>query len=436
MEHSGPGDIIVKSSNVFKVKFFTQVTEFLIVNSLKHPNIIGCEGIEFTSYEDYNSSCTMKMEKGVKVDLSVENFLIILETLIYLERHGITYGDLKTHNMVMVDGVVKLIDFGLINFSGLDYRCVSQTYGDELQYTWNIENEKYSHKKNLIWAIGILALEFFGDIRFSSKFEYGNFVFLKEALLSWHEEKLKEWYSFIEVCLMDYNDRIDSVEELWKSLPSKYYREMNIHSEELSFNRIAQKPSDKWYAQLDIIPFWIYTYLEVYATRSEITFRAISLFKEYYHWFIESDTQVTEVMVSNDMLSFACACILLTADLFGETIDIISLSDNLDGEIKDEEISSMFVKFIEKLDFCLPSILIEKVDIFGNSFGLHALLHGITNVNNYSQVRTNLNEVIQINETGTYVINFKASQYVSNFLKEWSQKINPGFIIFTDDDTQ
>lgn len=434
MDHYVAGDVVVTSSKVFKIKKFTQVTEFLLVNSLKHPHIIGCESIKFRSGDPDGTDCIMEMKRGDRVGLGfggtgvgtgVENFLNILETLIYLERHGIIYGDLKTNNMVMVDDQIKLIDFGLMNFAELRYQNLSQTYSDRLQYTWDIENEKYSHRKNLIWAIGILALEFFGDIVFYEISDYNNFVFLSDGLLNLDKERLGKWFPFIEKCLSKYIDRIDSVEELWKYLPSEYYREMNIYSEEPDFS--SSKSGGGWYPQLDIVPFWMYTYLSVHARRDETTIRAISLFKEYYHEFIEVESVD---ILSNGILAFGCACILLTGDLFNEDIDVISLSDSLDGEVSDAEIISTTIKFIEKLNFRLPYSLISKRQVFRDSIGLDALLQGITNVNNYSEVRDGLSDPIEINEEGVYIINPEASQYISDFFKEWSQKVGPGFISF------
>ena len=95
------------------------VREFRTLASMRHPNIISVLDYGF----DEEPYLTMELlENAVPIttaakDASFEeqmNLLAqVLHALVYLHRRGIVHRDLKPENVMVVDGQVKLLDFGL-----------------------------------------------------------------------------------------------------------------------------------------------------------------------------------------------------------------------------------------------------------------------------------------------------------------------------------
>jgi serine/threonine protein kinase len=95
--------------------------EFKVLASLRHPNIISV--LDYGFDEDRHPFFTLELLKDAenvveygtrqefsqKIDLLIE----ILQTLTYLHRRGIIHRDLKPDNVMVVNGHVKLLDFGL-----------------------------------------------------------------------------------------------------------------------------------------------------------------------------------------------------------------------------------------------------------------------------------------------------------------------------------
>ena len=96
-------------------------TEFRLLASLRHPNIIKVLNYGFD--ENRQPYYTMELleqpktllEAGKDLPFYIQWALImqVLHALQYLHRRGVIHRDLKPDNVLVVDGVVKLLDFGL-----------------------------------------------------------------------------------------------------------------------------------------------------------------------------------------------------------------------------------------------------------------------------------------------------------------------------------
>lgn len=94
--------------------------EFKTLSSLRHPHIISVLDYGF---DDNHPFFTMEMlhdpqtiltaGKNASVPQKVNLLLQTLQALLYLHRRGIIHRDLKPDNVLVVDGQVKVLDFGL-----------------------------------------------------------------------------------------------------------------------------------------------------------------------------------------------------------------------------------------------------------------------------------------------------------------------------------
>jgi len=95
--------------------------EFKTLASLRHPNIISV--LDYGFDDDRQPYYTMDLldnarnilEAGKEQPLEIQMDLLVqtLQALHYLHRHGILHRDLKPANVLVVDGQVRVLDFGL-----------------------------------------------------------------------------------------------------------------------------------------------------------------------------------------------------------------------------------------------------------------------------------------------------------------------------------
>jgi tetratricopeptide (TPR) repeat protein len=147
----------------------TLATEFGLLASLRHPNIISVldygvdeERRPFFTMELEESALTL-LEAGAGHPLAIQLDLLVqaLRALCYLHRHGIVHRDLKPENLLVVDGRVKVLDFGL----SIYHDRFDATVGD-LAGTFaymapeTLRGVRPSHQADL-YALGMIAYELF-----------------------------------------------------------------------------------------------------------------------------------------------------------------------------------------------------------------------------------------------------------------------------------
>jgi hypothetical protein len=95
--------------------------EFSLLASLRHPNIISvldygfdADGMPFFTMDlEENAVTVIDAARGRPLLVQVDLLVQTLRALAYLHRHDIIHRDLKPDNVVVVDGQVKVLDFGL-----------------------------------------------------------------------------------------------------------------------------------------------------------------------------------------------------------------------------------------------------------------------------------------------------------------------------------
>ena len=145
------------------------VREFRMLSSLRHPYII--DVLDYGFDEKKNPFYTMEfLETGIPIkgyaafatkEEILDRVMEMLHVLVYLHRHGILHRDIKPSNIMVVDGHIKILDFGLAK----SMQARSSEYSkDNLAGTMAymapelFSGDKVSHATDL-YAVGLLAYE-------------------------------------------------------------------------------------------------------------------------------------------------------------------------------------------------------------------------------------------------------------------------------------
>lgn len=144
--------------------------EFSLLASLRHPHIIsvldygfGADKLPFYTMELLEHAQTiLDYGQGRSFDDKLGLLMQVAQALVYLHRRGIIHRDLKPDNILVVDGQVKVIDFGLATLK------IRQSDGDETVGTLRyIAPESLQglapHETMDIYALGVIAYELIAE---------------------------------------------------------------------------------------------------------------------------------------------------------------------------------------------------------------------------------------------------------------------------------
>jgi eukaryotic-like serine/threonine-protein kinase len=145
--------------------------EFKTLASLRHPNIISV--LDYGFDEHRRPFFTMELLENAETiidagrhfdeDGQVQLLIQVLQALAYLHRRGIVHRDLKPDNVVVIDGHVKVLDFGLA--IAQDYLAASQdvVVGTLAYIAPEVLQSEPATFASDMYAVGIMAYELFAE---------------------------------------------------------------------------------------------------------------------------------------------------------------------------------------------------------------------------------------------------------------------------------
>jgi tetratricopeptide (TPR) repeat protein len=138
--------------------------EFEVLASLRHPNIISVLDYGFDGPRPYlvleflrGARTLTQAGRGQPRTVQVDMLVQMLQALLYLHRRGIIHRDLKPANILVVDGQVKLLDFGLA--VGLEQRGRAGGSGTPGYVAPEVLRGAPPSELSDLYAAGVLAYE-------------------------------------------------------------------------------------------------------------------------------------------------------------------------------------------------------------------------------------------------------------------------------------
>jgi predicted ATPase len=210
---------------------FALAREFKTLAALRHPNIISvldygfdAEGQPFFTMELLEGAETLvKAGKGLAFEARIDLILQSLQALAYLHRRGVIHRDLKPGNVLVVDGEVKVVDFGLSLISNRSViEATHQTGGTFAYMAPEIFQGEPSSKGGDLYAIGVMAYEIL-----AGKFPYdvSNMAVLLNQILTVEPD-----WSLVE----SNDDLIRILKKLLAKSREERYREANDVIEDIN----------------------------------------------------------------------------------------------------------------------------------------------------------------------------------------------------------
>jgi tetratricopeptide (TPR) repeat protein len=139
--------------------------EFKVLASLRHPNIISVldygfdAGIHpyFTMDLLENAQPILDAARNKTLEVQVDLFVQMLQALAYLHRRGIIHRDLKPANVLVTNGQVKVLDFGLAT----RHDDSEATVGTLAYMSPEVLGGEPAQEASDLYAIGVMAYELF-----------------------------------------------------------------------------------------------------------------------------------------------------------------------------------------------------------------------------------------------------------------------------------
>ncbi|MFQ6104956.1 MAG: protein kinase, partial [Candidatus Glassbacteria bacterium] len=142
--------------------------EFRTLASLRHPNIISVldygfdEKINpyFTMNFLENAQTILEAGRGASLTTQIGYLIQTLQALSYLHRRGVLHRDLKPENVLIVNGGVKVLDFGLSVHTELDRARVDDSMVGTVAYMApEFVRDREVSKSTDLYSVGVVAYE-------------------------------------------------------------------------------------------------------------------------------------------------------------------------------------------------------------------------------------------------------------------------------------
>ena len=143
--------------------------EFQLLANLRHPHIVSVLDYGFDDTQQpyftmtYLANAQTILEAGANqpFDYKIQLIQQLLQALAYLHRRGILHHDLKPQNILVADGQVKVLDFGLASAGAEKITSSGGTPYYVPPEIW--DGQRYSEAADL-YSVGVLAYELLAGI--------------------------------------------------------------------------------------------------------------------------------------------------------------------------------------------------------------------------------------------------------------------------------
>lgn len=343
-----PNTVAFHGDYVYKIFRYNDFQEALLLNSINHPHIIKPLDIYLT-----RDILVMVLPKGKTIKKTREELGCLLSALLYLERHDIVYGDLKPINMVLVDGVFKLIDFGLTEFKHLEYSPPTQTYCDRTQGKWRDTDGEYDAGKGLVWALGFNLLLFFVfDISIPADVYYNLARRLEGTQLNNYKDRLGNLYPLAVECFRPYPERVNSIGDLLILVPF----DIKIPGFDYPLDKSLPPIKNGFnFEEFSINGMFLFIY-SVMAREGfvyEVIYRALMLFESYCHHCLPADLAKLD--------NIASVCMMMTAEMYSIKFTPSMIANQVAGNsVTSQTILDAYIQFLQDIKVTFPESLYCK----------------------------------------------------------------------------
>src|SRR5258708_4257674 len=168
---TAPSDLLIFASRSDSVDLRISLAhEFQMLASLRHPNIIGVLDYGFDTQRQAfftmelleNPVTILQAGKNKPVSAKVELILQMLQALLYLHRRGIIHRDLKPNNVLVANGQVRVLDFGLSTRPSSERR-EGETAGTLAYMAPEVLQQGLVTEAADLYSAGLIAYEIFTD---------------------------------------------------------------------------------------------------------------------------------------------------------------------------------------------------------------------------------------------------------------------------------
>lgn len=166
---ASPGDLTFTSKGESGSTLLALASEFRTLASLRHPNIISVLDYGFDEAQrpyftmEYlpDAKTIIQAGKGKTQEEQLGLILKMLQALVYLHRRGILHRDLKPGNVLVAQGQLKVVDFGL----SMEVRTRSETdharstAGTLAYMAPELFHDRPVSRASDLYAVGVIAYE-------------------------------------------------------------------------------------------------------------------------------------------------------------------------------------------------------------------------------------------------------------------------------------